>query len=78
MQVVATCATDAVSIIESLGSDYIIDYKSPDATSRLKELGEYINTDFNHFLHLYTCILNFTVLGLISSSIALVAEMILI
>lgn len=39
IQVVSTCSTDAVHIVEGLGPDVVIDYKSPDADKRLKELG---------------------------------------
>ncbi|KZS21619.1 Reticulon-4-interacting protein 1, mitochondrial [Daphnia magna] len=38
-KVVATCATDAVPLIKNLGSDFIVDYKSPDADSTLRSFG---------------------------------------
>ncbi|XP_046643102.1 reticulon-4-interacting protein 1, mitochondrial-like isoform X2 [Daphnia pulicaria] len=38
-KVVATCSTDAIPIIKNLGSDDIIDYKSPDANSKLRAHG---------------------------------------
>lgn len=41
IKVVATCATDAVPLIKNLGSDFIVDYKSPDADSTLRSFGGY-------------------------------------
>ncbi|KAK7869782.1 hypothetical protein R5R35_008315 [Gryllus longicercus] len=40
-QVIATCRTDATSLIESLGADGVIDYTHPDAWKMIKELGKY-------------------------------------
>ncbi|GLH16306.1 Uncharacterized protein GBIM_20610, partial [Gryllus bimaculatus] len=39
--VIATCRTDATSLIESLGADGVIDYTHPDAWKMIKELGKY-------------------------------------
>lgn len=74
-QVVATCATDAVPIIEPLGSDYIVDYRSPDADSRLKQFGGYLLNLFNDQKYIYIYH-HFTALGLISYSIVLVVTVI--
>ncbi|XP_049808692.1 reticulon-4-interacting protein 1 homolog, mitochondrial [Schistocerca nitens] len=40
-QVVATCATDAVPLVESLGADVVIDYTNPDAEMLIRKAGKY-------------------------------------
>ena len=34
-QVTATCSTDAVALVESLGADVVIDYTAPEAEEHL-------------------------------------------
>ena len=41
MNVVATCSSDAVSLVEKLGADAVIDYKLADADSRIIAEGPY-------------------------------------
>lgn len=40
-QVVATCNTDALPLVESLGADAVIDYSLPDNQSRIEEFGKF-------------------------------------
>ncbi|XP_071442414.1 reticulon-4-interacting protein 1 homolog, mitochondrial-like [Hetaerina americana] len=40
-QVVATCNTDAVTFVDTLGADCVIDYTDPDAERRIMEEGKY-------------------------------------
>ncbi|XP_043240954.1 reticulon-4-interacting protein 1 homolog, mitochondrial-like [Amphibalanus amphitrite] len=40
-QVTATCATDAVELVESLGADVVVDYTAPDADEHLKLMQGY-------------------------------------
>lgn len=41
VEVIATCSTDALPIVECLGADHIIDYTSPDSTEQLLSHGPY-------------------------------------
>ena len=58
-KVVSTCSTDAIPVIQNLGSDVIVDYKSLDANSKLRALGGYNiehreNKLFLHFLNVFS------------------------
>lgn len=41
VEVIATCSTDALPIVECLGADHVIDYTSPDSNEKLLSLGPY-------------------------------------
>lgn len=40
LQVVGTCRTDAVPLVQSLGADAVIDYALPDSNDRLRSEGQ--------------------------------------
>lgn len=40
-QVVTTCRSDAISLLESFGADCVIDYTHPDAEKQIREEGKY-------------------------------------
>lgn len=40
-EVVATCSTDAIPLVQSLGADSVIDYTDPEAMNKIRSAGKY-------------------------------------
>lgn len=41
VEVIATCSTDAIELVQNLGADHVIDYTQPDAVDKLRDFGPY-------------------------------------